>query len=67
MPNERVGLMIIRAWSEAGSSKPLRAHLRLTSDLGTGFESDEIFADIDPVCDLVRLWLERVLTNGAVT
>lgn len=32
MVADRVGLMIIRAWVEDGSSKPLRAHIRLSSN-----------------------------------
>jgi hypothetical protein len=34
----RTGLLIIRAWIEKGSRKPLRAHIRATTDVSKGFE-----------------------------
>ncbi len=36
--NERSGLLIIRAWIEPGSSEPLRAHIRLSTDGSAGIE-----------------------------
>jgi hypothetical protein len=38
MPAALTGLFIIRAWIEEGSSEPLRAHIRLTTDVSSGFE-----------------------------
>ncbi|HEX8770495.1 MAG TPA: hypothetical protein VF711_06990, partial [Acidimicrobiales bacterium] len=32
------GLLVIRAWVERGSSEPLRAQIRLSTDVSAGFE-----------------------------
>jgi hypothetical protein len=64
MPLDRTGLMIIRAWLEQGSSKPLRARIRLTTDVGAGFESEVTLADVPAVSAAVELWLEDVMLNG---
>ena len=58
MPSDRVGLLILRAWTEEGSSEPLRVHFRVTSDVASGVERETNLADIDGVCDSVREWLE---------
>jgi hypothetical protein len=64
MPHEQTGLMIIRAWLEPGSSKPLRAHIRLSTDIGDGFEREMTLADAPAVSAAVELWLQDVLLNG---
>ncbi len=61
MPPEKRALLIVHAWMEEGSSRPLRAHLRATSDVEGDFDSDLILSNIDAVCDGVRSWLERVV------
>jgi hypothetical protein len=35
-----VGLLVLRAWLEAGSERPLRVEVRLTADSGQGFERE---------------------------
>ena len=62
MPNERTGLLIIRAWIEEGSEEPLRASVRLTTDLAVGIERSVTLTDADATADLVRLWLRDVLS-----
>ena len=58
------GLFIIRAWVEQGSSKPLRAQIRLTTDVATGFESELTLADVHAVSAAVEAWLEDVLVDS---
>jgi hypothetical protein len=55
---DRKGLLILRAWTEQGSSEPLRVHFRVTSDVASGFQHETNLRDIDAVCDSVRRWLE---------
>ena len=64
MPIDRTGLMIIRAWLEPGSSKPLRAQIRLSTDVGAGFEREMTLADVPAVAAAVEAWLQDVLLNG---
>jgi hypothetical protein len=59
---ERTGLLIIRAWIEPGSSKPLRAQIRLTTDVAAGLQSEMTFTDASGVCASVETWLRDVLT-----
>ena len=61
MENHRTGLLIIRAWVEEGSSEPLRAQLRMTSDVLVGFEHTLTLARPEEVCDVVREWLADIL------
>jgi hypothetical protein len=56
--------MIIRAWIEPGSSKPLRANIRLSRDIGDGFEREMTLADSPAVSAAVEVWLQDVLLNG---
>lgn len=64
MPLDRTGLMIIRAWIEPGSSKPLRARVRLTRDVGAGFEEEMTLTDVPAVSAAVEFWLQDVLLTG---
>ena len=61
MSSGSTGLLIIRAYVEAGSSLPLRAEIRLTSDVSTGFEQAVVLADRDLVARLVGDWLDKIL------
>ena len=63
MPHERTGLMIIRAWVEQGSARPLRAHLRFTTDVSAAFDGEVTLAAIGDVSSTVEAWLEDVLTE----
>ena len=64
MPLDHTGLLIIRAWVEQGSSKRLRAQIRLTTDVTAGFASELTFADVSGVSEAVEAWLEDVLLEG---
>ena len=64
MAPDRTGLLIIRAWIEQGSSKPLRAHIRLTNDVAVGFASETTLADVAAVSTVVEAWLQDVLLDG---
>lgn len=59
------GLLIIRAYVETGSSAPLRAEIRLTSDVSAGVERSFTLADKDAVAEVVRRWLDDVLEGTA--
>ncbi len=64
MASDRTGLLIIRAWIEEGSSEPLRAQVRCTSDV-TGELGDElVLARTDAVCAAVREWLDDFMNDA---
>ena len=63
MASDRTALLIIRAWTEEGSSEPLRAHIRLTSDVSSGIDRTLTLAQADAVCATVREWLAEVLSG----
>ena len=63
MPLDHTGLLIIRAWLERGSAKPLRAHIRLTTDVAAGFASEVTLANVQDVSGAVEAWLEDVLLD----
>ncbi len=65
MANDRTSLLVIRAWIEDGSSEPLRAQIRLTSDVSSGFQRTLTLTREDAVCATVQEWLVEVLA-GAV-
>jgi uncharacterized protein YrrD len=64
MPLYSTGLLLIRAWVEKGSPKPLRAHIRTTTDVSKGFESELMVADVPSTVTTVETWLEDVLKDG---
>jgi hypothetical protein len=57
VPKTRTGLLIIRAWTEPGSSSPLRAQVRLTTDVSLGLEHSQTLTQPDAVVEVVRAWL----------
>lgn len=63
-PSDHTGLLIIRAWTEQGSSDPLRAQVRLSSDVSVGIERTLTLVRADDVCAAVREWL-AVMSRGA--
>jgi uncharacterized protein YrrD len=63
MPLYSTGLLLIRAWVEKGSPKPLRAHIRTTTDVSKGFESELLVADVTSTVTTVETWLEDVLKD----
>jgi hypothetical protein len=60
----RIGLFIIRAWVEPGSSSPLRAHIRRTTDVSQGFEQGLTVADKEAVVAAVQAWLSEMLAGS---
>ena len=54
----RDGLLIVRAWIEVGSSKPLRVNMRFTTEVSEGFQSEANFADAAAAGAAVQVWLE---------
>ena len=62
--SEHTGLLIIRAWVESGSLKPLRAQIRLTADISAGLEREFTLVDINTVSEAVKTWLRDVLSDG---
>ncbi len=65
MASDRTALLIIRAWMEEGSPEPLRAQIRLTSDVSSGFERTLTLAQADEVCATVKAWLAEVLAGAS--
>ena len=61
--SERTGLLIIRAWVEDGSSEPLRAHIRVSSDVSAGFDRTLTLSRAEAVCATVREWLTEVVDD----
>jgi hypothetical protein len=59
-----VGLLVIRAWVEEGSERPLRAEVRVTADRGRGFERELVFSEPAPVEQVVGEWLADLLAGG---
>ena len=66
MTTSRVGLFIIRAWVEPGSSLPLRAHIRRTTDVSQGLEQGLTVAEEEAVVVAVQAWLSEMVA-GALT
>jgi len=64
MPSHRTGLLIIRAWLEPGSTEPLRAHIRVTTDISAGIEQTVALAKPDTVMELVDEWLQGIVEAG---
>ena len=65
MSASRTGLLIIRAWIEERSSEPLRAHIRLTTDVSSGFEETMTLSQVPAVCEAVETWLGNLLSGSA--
>ena len=64
---EQTGLLIIRAWGEPGSLKPLRAQIRRTANVSAGLEREFILVEIDAVAAAVESWLLDVLGAGGAS
>ena len=67
MPRPTTGLLIIRAWIENGSTKPLRAQIRLTADVSTGITNELTLADAASVTAAVGAWLQAIMLTGDAT
>jgi hypothetical protein len=64
MTTSRVGLFIIRAWVESGSSLPLRAHIRCTTDVSQGLEQGLTVAEEEAVVAAVKAWLSEMVADA---
>ena len=64
MTRTRAGLFIIRAWVEPGSSSPLQAHIRLTTDVAHGFEPSLTLTQEGEVVEAVQAWLSEILADA---
>jgi hypothetical protein len=62
--NIPTALLVIRAWSEHGSAAPLRAQIRVTADVSSGYQHTLTLADPDQVLDAVRSFLEDVVCHS---
>jgi hypothetical protein len=60
----RSGLFIIRAWVEPGSSSPLRAQIRFTTDVSLGFQRSLTVAQEEAVVEAIQAWLSEMLTGS---
>lgn len=58
MTRQQTGLMVLRVWTENGSTEPLRVDVRQTFDLSRGFRRTLTMTDIDLVLAAVRTFLE---------
>lgn len=65
-PTDRTGLLIIRAWTEPGSTEPLRAQVRLTTDISAGFERTLTLSRSADVCAVVREWLAQFCAGSGM-
>lgn len=64
MRSSRTGLLVIRVWLEERSQQPLRAQIRLTTEVSTGFEPAMTLTEVDAACQVVRDWLEQMLARS---
>src|SRR5687767_3441329 len=67
MPLYSTGLLIIRAWVEKASAKPLRAYIRSTTDVSQGFENEVTVVDVASAHAAVETWLGDVLEKEGVS
>lgn len=64
MPQETLGLLVIRARLEEGSPSPLRAEVRITKDVSGGFERVLNLSNTDDVIEIVAEWLQQIVEGG---
>jgi len=64
MASDRTGLFIIRAWIEEGSSAPLRAQVRVSTDISSGVERTFTLTRTEAVQGAVREWLGAMLLDA---
>lgn len=65
MTQQQTGLMVLRVWTEEGSTEPLRVDVRETYDLSRGFRRTVTLTDVDRVLVTVRAFLETGRAVGA--
>jgi hypothetical protein len=59
-----MGLLIIRAWVEPLSTSPLRAYIRLTTDVAEGFDPAVTVTQQQAVVEVVVAWLSDILLGS---
>jgi hypothetical protein len=59
-----IALLTVRAWCEDGSEHPLRAEIRLTNDVSSGFQHALAVADVERVVEAVRAFLDDLLSSS---
>ena len=62
----RIGLFLIRAWIEPGSSSPLRAQIRSTADVSQGFEQRLTVAEEEAVVAAVQAWISQMQADSVI-
>jgi hypothetical protein len=60
-----MALLIIRAWCQHGSPRPLRAEIHSTGDVSLSFEHVLTSADADRVVETVRAFLAHVVSGSS--
>jgi hypothetical protein len=63
MPTDRAGVLIIRAWTEEGSEEPLRAHVRIVTDVAAGIDVTRMCARPEEVLATVKEWLADIVKD----
>jgi hypothetical protein len=58
---ERIGILVIRVWTEGDAPGRLRARLTQTGDLAEPATTLATAADLRGVCDAVEAWLGQFL------
>ncbi len=66
MKRQQTGLMVLRVWTEQGSTAPLRVDVRQTHDVSLGSHRTLTLTDVDRVLAAVRGFLETGRAVGAV-
>lgn len=66
MTQQQTGLMVLRVWTEEGSSEPLRVSVRQTHDVTRGLRHSLTLTDVEVVLATVRRFLETGRAVGAV-
>ncbi len=59
--------MVLRVWTEDGSTEPLRVDVRQTYDLSRGFRRTVTMTDTELVLSAVRTFLETGRAVGAAS
>ena len=57
--------MVLRVWTEEGSTEPLRVDVRQTHDVSRGLRRTTTLTDVDVVLAAVRTFLETGRAVGA--
>lgn len=60
MTSFRTALLTIRAWMERGSEVPLRARIRVSTDVSRGYDRSSTVSTPEAGAELVRGWLEEI-------